>query len=311
VTDPPVPRRLGLDIPEGWRVGHSSGPPLFVTRALVTRPDGTEIDWSSRRHRKHLAPVVAVRHRGWQRPRVAGASRSSWWMGGLFMIGSFCFGLGSLPVFFDHVDGEVVAWVFFVGSIFFTTAAYLQYRECVAAPSTIDPSGPRPHGLGAFLGYRPHSLGWWATTVQLAGTVLFNVSTFAATRDALTLDQERRLIWAPDTGGSICFLIASWLAYVEVAPRLWHRPRGDLGWEIAALNLVGSVAFGLAAIGARYLTTTGEPANITLVNLGTFVGAVCFFLGALLLPVESASDGTDRTPAPASSSAGNSGTRSA
>jgi hypothetical protein len=290
-------RRLGLEVPAGWRLHDATGPPLFVSRARVVRPDGSEVDWSARRHRKGLAPLAArVRERPRVRRVVAEAAPSSWWMGGLFMVGSFCFALGSLPLFFDHVDAEVVAWVFFVGSIFFTTAGYLQYRECVAAPTTVDPEGPRPHGLGALIGWRPRSPGWWATTVQLVGTVLFNISTFAATRDALSFEQERRLIWAPDFWGSGCFLVASWLAYVEVAPRVWHRPRGDLGWTIAALNLAGSIAFGLSAIGARYLTTTGEPANITLVNLGTLVGAVCFFVGAALLPVESASGRADRAP---------------
>ena len=54
--------------------------------------------------------------------------------------------------------------------------------------------------------------------------------------------------------------------------------------------MAGSVAFGAAAIAARYLHTTGEIANITLVNVGTFVGALCFLAGAVLLPVESARD---------------------
>jgi hypothetical protein len=29
--------------------------------------------------------------------------------------------------------------------------------------------------------------------------------------------------------------------------------------------------------------TTGLPINVALVNLGTFVGALCFFIGAVLL----------------------------
>lgn len=289
MSDPAPSHRLGLHVPAGWRVHDVSGPPLFLTRARVVRPDGAEVDWSSRRHRKGLAPLADREHRPLRvRSLFADSTPTSLWMGGLFMIGSFCFALGSMPLFFDHVEPDVVAWVFFVGSIFFTSAAYVQYRECVAAPTTIDPDGPRPGGVRSLVGWRPRSLGWWATTVQLVGTVMFNISTFAATRDALSFEQERRLIWAPNFWGSACFLVASWLAYVEVSPRIWHRPRGDLGWTIAALNLGGSVAFGLAAIGARYLTTTGEPANISLVNLGTFVGAVCFFVAAELLPVESA-----------------------
>ena len=134
--------------------------------------------------------------------------------------------------------------------------------------------------------------------IQLAGTVFFNISTFAATRDDLSLEQERHLIWAPDVWGSVCFLLSSWLAFTEVSPRLGRREPG-VGWWIAALNLAGSVAFGAAAIASRYLTTTGEPANITLVNLGTFAGALCFLAGALLLPVESASRTADEE-APAS-----------
>ena len=51
--------------------------------------------------------------------------------------------------------------------------------------------------------------------------------------------------------------------------------------------MLGSVAFGVSAVAARYLPSTDEPANLALVNLGTFLGAVCFLVGAVLLPVES------------------------
>jgi hypothetical protein len=211
-------------------------------------------------------------------------------MGGLFATGATCFALGSLPLYFDHVDPSVVAWTFFAGSIFFTSAAYLQFRESVSSPTGVDPSSPRPRRLAALVGWKPRSIDWWASLIQLVGTVWFNVSTLAATRTDLATDQQRHLIWAPDVWGSICFLGASWLAYSEVNPRIRPDSDGSVGWRIAALNLAGSIAFGLAAVGGRYLRTTGEIANITLVNAGTFVGAVCFLAGAVLLPVESARD---------------------
>ena len=95
--------------------------------------------------------------------------------------------------------------------------------------------------------------------------------------------QINRLVWRPDVYGSIAFLVASYLADVAVTRRAWRwRPGGRPGW-IAKLNLLGSVAFGLSAAAAFTLPTTGEVANIRLVNLGTFVGAVCFFVGAALL----------------------------
>lgn len=88
----------------------------------------------------------------------------------------------------------------------------------------------------------------------------------------------------------MCFLVASWLAYAEVNRGVLPRTDRSVGWAVAALNLLGSIAFGLAAVGARYLHTTGEPANLALVNGGTFLGAVCFLVGAAMLPVESARD---------------------
>jgi hypothetical protein len=190
-------------------------------------------------------------------------------MGGLFAVGSLCFALGSVPLYFDHIDAEAVAITFFVGSVFFTSAAFVQFRVA---------------------GWRPDGAEWWAAAVQLVGTVFFNISTFSATLDSLDLEEDVRLIWAPDVYGSICFLVASWLACVAVYPRFWRPPQATLEWSIGILNLVGSIAFGVAAVAARYLSTTGEPANIRLVNLGTFAGAVCFLVGALLLPVQSARD---------------------
>lgn len=287
-------RRLPA-LPPGWRVRRAWGPPLFVTHAVLTRPDGQEVEWTSRRHRKGLGlrsrEAPTLRGRPLRRLlHLRGAAASSWWMGALFAIGSTCFALGSAPPYFDAVSAAVVGWTFFVGSIFFTSAAYLQFREAVAVPAGVVPGSTRPSGLRGLVGWTPHRIDWWAGAIQLVGTVFFNVSTFAATHPDLAVDQQRRLIWAPDVLGSVCFLVASWLAYSEVNPGWRPRSDGSVGWRIAALNLGGSIAFGLAALGARYLRTTGDVANIALVNLGTFVGAVGFFLGALLLPVESAAD---------------------
>lgn len=265
------------ELPAGWRVVRRRGPLGFVTHAVLARPDGTEVEWSSRRHRKGLG----LRGTG---ARGGPASALSWWIGGLFALGSVCFALGSLPLYFDRVAASVVGWTFFVGSIFFTSAAYLQLHETLRAPVGVLAGSPRPR----LLGWSSRRIDAWAVLVQLVGTVFFNISTFAATRPDLGTAQERHLVWVPDVGGSICFLVASWLAYAEVNRGILPRSDRSVGWSIAALNLVGSVAFGVAAFAARYLRSTGELANLSLVNLGTFLGAVCFLVGAVLLPVESA-----------------------
>ncbi|UYM03544.1 hypothetical protein [Solicola gregarius] len=281
-------------LPEGWHVVRRSGPLGFVTHVVLERPDGRRVEWTSRRHRKALGLRPARRHHiGTRIGLGSGASSpTSRWMGALFGIGAVCFALGSLPLYFTRVDPSVTAWTFFIGSIPFTSAAYLQYRETLAAPEGVLVDSARPGPLRTLVGWKPRRIAWWACMIQLIGTVCFNVSTFAATRSDLSVDREVHVIWTPDLAGSICFLVASWLAYTEVNPGLLPRSDRSVGWRICVLNLAGSVAFGAAAVGSRYVPSTGEPANIALVNLGTFTGAICFLLGAVLLPVESAHDAT-------------------
>ena len=272
-------------VPSDWRVVSTRGPAGFVTHAVLARPDGTEVEWSSRRHRKRLGLRPTD-----ERPTGGRASAMSWWIGGLFAIGSVCFALGSVPAYFDTFAPDVVSRTFFVGSLFFTSAAYLQLHETLRAPGGVVAGSAPPGRLRSLVGWKPRRIDFWAVLVQLVGTVLFNVSTYAATQSDLTTQEARRLVWAPDVAGSICFLVASWLAYAEVNRGVLPRPDGSVGWRIAGLNLLGSIAFGVSAVASRYLRSNGEIANLAMVNLGTFVGAVCFLAGALLLPVESARD---------------------
>ena len=186
------------------------------------------------------------------------------WIAGLFAVGSACFAVGAAPSYVDAVGAGPDAVTFFVGSLFFTAAATLQWLA-----GRGDPGRRR--------------LDAWAALVQLAGTVFFNVSTFAAMDDQLTASEIDRRVWTPDARGSLCFLVSSGLAWLAVNHRLWRwRPRSR-EWLIAALNLVGSVAFGLSAVASYVVTDTAQVRNAALMNIGTFVGALAFLAGALLL----------------------------
>ena len=55
-------------------------------------------------------------------------------------------------------------------------------------------------------------------------------------------------MWTPDALGSICFLVASELAYAEAGHRWVSWRPHDLGWRIAAVNMLGSIFFGISAI---------------------------------------------------------------
>lgn len=191
----------------------------------------------------------------------------------LFIVGSTGFALGSLPLFFLNVPAQVVGVTFFIGSIFFTSAGVTQLQD-------------ETRGFERLI--QTDSKVWWALVVQLTGMLFFNVNTFRAAFVSVPTDEVNRLIWAPDFFGSIAFLIASHVAWLVACRRLWCVNKESADWWMAALNYVGSIFFMLSALGAYTLETTGDVVNITWVNIGTFIGAVCFLLGAyLLLPKRS------------------------
>jgi len=197
----------------------------------------------------------------------------------LFAVGALCFTVGPAPGFVDLVGSRADAIVFFVGSIFFTSAAYLQLAQTINAPRHLDPGDD---GF-RFFSWEPGRIDWESAAAQFVGTLFFNLTTFAAIDSALSSHQAERLVWAPDAIGSVAFLVASWLAWSEVCHAWWAWEPGDISWWIAGLNLVGSIAFGVSAVAAFLVPTTGEELNTTLVNLGTALGGACFLVGAVLL----------------------------
>ncbi len=218
----------------------------------------------------------------WWAPRSRG-----WWIAVLFAIGSVLFALGAFPTYAHAVGTTPTAITFFVGSIFFTSAATLQYRESVddlgeAWAVADDPTGGDRHRRRWFV-WAPHHLGWSASAVQLAGTVWFNLSTGYAIHTDLSAAMADARVWRPDALGSIAFLVASTIAWVEVCHGWWAWRPHSLGWWITVANLVGSIAFGASAIASYVVPTTETLRNVELSNLGTFVGALCFLVGAVLL----------------------------
>jgi len=247
----------------------------FVTYVVRKRPDGVLARWESRSHRKHLSGAQP-RGSTWWAPQDR-----DWWIGVLFAVGSFLFGLGTVPAYANAVGARPDAVTYFVGSIFFTSAGFLQYREAVDAA----PKRPGAARRKVFV-FLPGQIDWLATGIQLLGTFEFNVSTFAAIWAANGTALARHHVWRPDVLGSVCFLVASALAWFEACHgwTAW-RPR-SLAWWITGVNLAGSVAFGFSAVASYVIPGTTQLLSIPVTNLGTFIGAVCFFVGAVLLLFE-------------------------
>ncbi|MCU1477864.1 MAG: hypothetical protein JWQ64_2557 [Subtercola sp.] len=198
-------------------------------------------------------------------PAALRLRRESWG----FAVGSLLFMLGAVPPYQDAVGSIATNTTFFVGSLFFTAAGFIQ----------LSMSGKRPPSRSV---NRPDTFDWWAATVQFVGTLLFNVSTVSALIVSANAASRLGGGWRPDAYGSIAFLVSSVFAVVATTERdkLWD-PQART-WRCTWLNLTGSVLFGLSAIGAYVLPSTNDLLSLFWANVGTFAGAACFFTAAVL-----------------------------
>jgi hypothetical protein len=138
---------------------------------------------------------------------------------------------------------------------------------------------------------------WLAAATQFPGTLFFNISTLAATVINLTAAEADKHVWRPDFFGSVLFLVASAFALSALGVGFWGLQLRALPWWIAWLNMLGSVAFMASAIASFVLPSTDTLLDLPLANAGTFIGAVCFLVGAaLMLPAWRASVRSSRRP---------------
>jgi hypothetical protein len=176
-----------------------------------------------------------------------------------FVIGSAFFATATVPGFATSAGPGAANVLCFVGSWFFTSAAWMQLVR----------SGPEG------------SAEWLSAAVQFGGTVLFNVSTCAAVW-AHAVFAERRLMWAPDATGSFAFLVSAVFGIIAVNAAVgWWAPSAR-DWQAQWVNMIGCLAFAVSAVGA-FVFKSGTTADEALANLGTFVGALCFLAAALMV----------------------------
>ena len=195
----------------------------------------------------------------------------------LFMVGSACFVLGSVPAYVNATGGWVDGITYFVGSIFFTLASYAQLVQ-TQSPGMLDVDEVAQRRPTPVRWWRslPHDTGWWGAITQFPGTLLFNVSTFAALAHNATVEETDRHVWRPDFYGSTLFLVASFFGLLAV------RGASAVPRRIAWLNMIGSVLFMASAI-ASYVLSTGDVVNTRVSVAGTLLGALCFLVGAALM----------------------------
>ena len=288
-----------------------------VVFATWESPDGERLEWSSRGHRKGRPPTTPLRTTAARRLPVFGIAprRLAWWIAVAFTVGSVCFVAGATGA----VAGPFQGWpntLYFAGSVLFSGGAAAQLVETARAGRAVPEveGSPRRARLRAaeisgrpvrrLLVFIPGRLDWNAAVVQLAGTLLFNINCFFGMFTNLTHDQQDMRVWAPSTVASLCFVIASQLAFVETMGTLvaW-RPR-RLEWWIVMGSLLGSWGFLLSSIagfflggGMRAVVTgvLGAHGEILWLEYAVdgvlLAGSLCFLVGTYLMIPESLAGG--------------------
>lgn len=267
---------------------HLAGVGSFITFRSY-KLAGRLIIWKAREHRRGLLRAArALEYLPvplWQTRRYNQA------MGSTFAVGAFLFIVGGVLSLLPHPSSSLAAWtnlIFFLGSIPFTLAAYMQHFQAANATRfTVEPCQISKRAPLSFIGCRPHDLGWLSTLTQFLGTLAFNVSTLGAVQIASPWSMLDWVVWLPDMLGSVLFLISAYLAFMESNHAVWQWRPKELAWQIVFVNLVGCIAFMVAACTA-YVPKVGQVAwVVAFSNAQLLVGALCFFVGALLSVRES------------------------
>ncbi|MGB6222477.1 hypothetical protein [Haloferula sp.] len=261
------------------------GPWPFVTRRVYRDAQNVERIWESRRHRKGLHQPTA----GGGISPPSDLRKLNKWIGGIFAIGSSLFALGCILLLapglaaWTTITNNGINLIFFLGSIPFTTAAYLQLYQSANAPGLDGTVAQR-----SFFGWHPRDIGWLASALQFAGTLLFNLNTFDAMKTSLSWFQQDLQIWVPDFFGSIFFLASGYLCFIETCHAHGAWKPTSLSWWITVINLLGCIGFMIAAFFCFVLPGPAHPEWMTIFTAFTLQGAICFLIGSLLMFPEAA-----------------------
>lgn len=194
--------------------------PGYITKAVHTLAGGVHKIVTSRRHRKGRGALmvspegitVAIHKFKYPWLHFWAPTRLTWWVAVLFLIGSALFSMGGYATTFPThtpallMTGMNVDWIFFIGSLFFTSAAYCQLLEAINAGDSdglyADDENTRTF---QWLDWQPRRIGYMASLAQLIGTVMFNFNTGNAFISELNWIQQDILIWS----GCPILLVAS------------------------------------------------------------------------------------------------------
>jgi hypothetical protein len=219
-------------------------------------------------------PRLVVMLRQFFQPRVLWAPRDSgWWIASTFIVGSVLFGLGAAFPLISGFPVEVINLVYLAGSSLYLIGASVQFVQ--GRRMKINDRGDAA-AVRRFANRNSR-----AAAIQAFGAILFQTSMTGALINSLNVAQQERVIWAPDLVGAICFVTASTIFFTLRYPIQQRRDNRQSARFLALLNIIGSAFFVLSAIGAYIVPLTDQSLYPQVANIGTFVGAIFFFVSSI------------------------------
>ena len=187
-------------------------------------------------------------------------------MGASFAVGSVGFALAPLNTYAERAGSHRDALTYFLGSILFTVGGLAQ---CTLA-------WPERRNAG------DGDWAWRTAWVQSVGTVMFNVMTFAGLHVDVGASDYNTLVWLPNVLGSVCFLVSAGFFYASSPRRGLVLARGHRGWWEPLVNGLGCVLFGVSAVAAFGVASTGRLLSADTADWTTTAGALCFLAMGLV-----------------------------
>lgn len=287
--------------------------------------DGTRYTWRARHHRKGAGPRtlyadrVGLRTTRHGRPiadvdpwrRFWAPERLAWWVAIIFIVGSALFVAGAagslVPSAFggQHNMSVFAESSYFTGAVLYTVGIYFQLLEALNADERIgaDRASHAPARFRWFVS-DPGDLARLEILIPLVffiGSVTFNYETTFALGSSLGVLPPLGL-WETSLAGSLFFLLAGVLQFIEAGNHYLSFAARDVSWWIAALFTVGAVGFvigSLPGLGTPGLPTAREGAGPLIVKVGFLVGGIGYLFGSYLMLPELFVQLRHRTPAAA------------
>jgi hypothetical protein len=280
-----------------------------VSWATYQLPDGSRYTWQARQHRKGAGPRTLVADRVGLRIPGAGApirtadpwrrfwapERLAWWVAVVFIVGSAFFVVGAtgslIPsAFGDKTRMSVFAEAnYFLGATLFTVGIYAQLLEGLNADERLG-ADPQHYPRSRFRWFVPQPadlarLEILIPLVFLIGSLVFNYETIDSLGSALGLIPELGL-WQTSLLGSVFFLLAGVLQYLEAGDRCFSLEPRDVSWWIGVLFIVGGIGFVIGCLPGLHtpgLPTAKQGSGPAIVKVGFLIGGIAYLIGSYLM----------------------------